>query len=439
MLEELSIWSSAVCDKNGTIYFGGLRTLKAVYPNGTIKWKYSANVEATPAVAEDGTIYLGSYSDLLAFYPNGTVKWMYHTGETIASAVTIGKDGTIYVGTMEGILYAISPNGSTLWTIYLGGSLISSPTIGLNNTIYIGTTSHFLFAVNNTGTLLWKFPGGQFKGTPSISSDGTIYAPSFDGYLYALNTNGTMKWRVSTGDSVAGAGVALSADGTIYIGTERLRAYFPNGTLKWSIDVKGDIYGTVPAVSSDGTIYVSAGQFLVAINPDGNEKWRKQLTLGEIHSSPSIGANDRVYIGADTDKSGGSGTLHVFGIGQAKNISIIVPKQGTLYIFSKQFGQTKKGSTVVIGSVKIEVNASVVQDIDHVDFYIAHFIDFDKPDFQYTYTVNKPPFEWTMNKRYGNRVYPKLPYDWMAIMAIGRYDGGCSYTSETKIFYIHFI
>jgi len=124
-----------------------------------------------------------------------------------------------------------------------------------------------------------------------------------------------MKWRGTTGQSVAGAGVALAEDGTIYVGTEQLRAFNSDGTLKWTANVQGSIYGTVPAVSADGTIYVSAGGSLVAVNPDGTEKWRKQLTIAQIHSSPCIGPDDRVYVGSETYETLPYGFLHAFGLG----------------------------------------------------------------------------------------------------------------------------
>jgi len=315
------VWSSAVIDNNNIIYYGTLgEQLFALYPNGTKKWSYHATglIWSTPAIADNGTIYVatwgGNYGGYLyAIYPNGTMKWVFWHVDSIGCSPSIGSDGTIYFGTMAGYFFAVNPNGTEQWRLYLGGSLISSPAIGLGKIIYIGTTSNYLYAVNPNGTLKWKFGAGQFKGNPSIADDGTIYAPSFDGYLYALNPNGTMKWRGTTGPSVAGAGVALANDGTIYVGTELLRAYYPNGTLKWTANVQGSIYGTVPAVSADGTIYVSAGGSCVAVNPDGTERWRKQLTIAQIHSSPCIDFDDRVYVGSEDYGAMAYGYLHAFG------------------------------------------------------------------------------------------------------------------------------
>jgi hypothetical protein len=91
-----------------------------------------------------------------------------------------------------------------------------------------------------------------------------------------------------------------------------LRAYYPNGTLKWSTDVQGNVYGTVPAVSADGTIYVSAGGSLVAVNPDGSEKWRKQLSNEQSVPHPlSVRTIESMLVPPYSDY----GYLHAFGLG----------------------------------------------------------------------------------------------------------------------------
>jgi len=319
-----AVWSSAIIDDDGIIYFGTKgsdSSLYALHLNGTRKWRFHAEglFWDTPALADDGTIYFttwGAYHYFYALYSNGTLKWKYAPEDSSTSSPSIAEDGTIYFGDDDNIIYAINPNGAEKWRYTTGSYVNDAPAIGEDGTIYIGSSDHYLYALNSNGTLRWRFStGGEIKGAASIAPDGTIYVPSFGGYFYALYPNGTMKWRASTGGIIASAGVALGKDGTIYVGTEILRAYYPNGTLKWSADVQGDIYGTAPAVSADGTIYVSAGGSLVAVNPDGTEKWRKQLTTAQIRSSPSIGPDDRVYVGSESPGLSPVGYLHAFGLG----------------------------------------------------------------------------------------------------------------------------
>jgi len=42
----------------------------------------------------------------------GTEKWAFQTGDSIQySSPALGADGTIYVGSIDGYLYAVMPNG----------------------------------------------------------------------------------------------------------------------------------------------------------------------------------------------------------------------------------------------------------------------------------------------------------------------------------------
>ena len=192
-------WSygSPVIDANGIIYFFA-DYLYAVYPNGTLKWKYKAlgvvgNYGAHPAVADDGTIYIPIFEgDIQAVNPNGTRKWSCDTPE-IGSSITIGDDGIIYYGHQQG-LDARYPNATLKWTFYCGG-VQSSPAIDNQGIIYFGgIDSNTIYALYPNGTMKWNYTTGAWvHGSPTIALDNTIYCGSDDGYLYAFFPNGHSK------------------------------------------------------------------------------------------------------------------------------------------------------------------------------------------------------------------------------------------------------
>jgi outer membrane protein assembly factor BamB len=318
--------SNPVIDNNGTIYIGlkgydDNSYLIAYYPNGTEIWRFLSDswIWCTPAIGEDGTIYFTTCGDYFyAVNPNGTLKWRYdHDYFSIYSSPAIAPDGTIYICTSAKV-YALRQDGTKKWEHMLGGSIRPSPVIGPDGTIYIGCGDYYLYALDpDDGEMIWHYQTGYgIDASPSLASDGTIYVPSRDGYLYALySNNGTFKWKATTGPKVVGYGCAIANDGTIYVGTEKLRAYNPNGTLKWESDVKGWVYGSVPAISSDGTIFVNGGGCLVAVNPDGTIKWYKQLSSVQIEASPCIGPDDRVYTAS---RISGANYLSAFGIGPVR-------------------------------------------------------------------------------------------------------------------------
>ena len=323
--------------EDGTIYIGSWDGyLYAVNPNGTLKWKYDVGlfVWSSPAIAEDGTLYVTSsgYHRLDAVYPNGTRKWRFNAEDSIWSSPAIAEDGTIYFGILgpgwdKGRLYAVNQNGTEKWHYDTEYYIISSPAIGEDGTIYVGSCDKHLYAFYPNGTLRWRYKTGDLvKGPPSIAEDGTIYVGSMDDYLYALYPNGTRKWRCKI-DWGSETNPSIGSDGTIYIGGKKLYAVNPNGTLKWSFNLGEErhIHKSSPAISGDGTIYVGthigegvSGE-IIAVNPDGTEKWREIIANNWVQSSPIIGSNGTVYIGSSWDieinpgQFVSAGYLHAFG------------------------------------------------------------------------------------------------------------------------------
>jgi len=327
--------SSVVLDNNGIIYFGFLGSkFYSLYPNGTMKWKYNIDwVWSTPAIAEDGTIYVGAWDDCLhAINPDGTRKWKFNAnGADISSSPAIAEDGTIYFGTLwslgdGGMIFAINPDGTEKWRYQTGWHISSDPAIGDDGTVYIGSGDKFLYAMNPNGTLKWRFKtGDEIHGHPSIAEDGTIYIGSWDDYLYAIYPNGTLKWKYKLGFGTSGNS-AIGNDGTIYIGSSKLYAIYPNGTLKWKyLGANQNIDKSSPAISSDGIVYIGTmsddlkGGFILAVNPDGTERWSKKISNYGCESSPAIGYDGTVYIGSSSyDQGMPIGYLYAFNRGELK-------------------------------------------------------------------------------------------------------------------------
>jgi outer membrane protein assembly factor BamB len=322
----------AIDDEN-VLYFGDNdEYLDALYPNGTMKWRYHVGgwIETTPAIGSDGTIYAGCWNGLLyAFSPNGSLKWSYNCGGGIIYASpVIADDGTIYTASNDPSqsLFAINPDGTEKWRYRTGAYIDSAPAIGEDGTVFFGSADTYVYAVYANGTLCWRFKtGDRVMGSPSIAEDGTVYIGSWDGFLYALNPlNGSMIWRCPIGLGTK-VNPSIGPDGTIYVGYDKLYAVYPNGTLRWACDLGPLRYivWSSPAVSADGTIYVgtnigdAGGGEIIAVNPDGTEHWRKMIGTLWVDSSPSIAADGTVYIGSSSANSTEDyGYLYAFGLGK---------------------------------------------------------------------------------------------------------------------------
>ena len=316
-----------IIDKNGVIYFGSFEDyLYAFYSNGTLKWKTQiGTMDSTPSIDENGIIYVGTIwwmDRLYAVYSNnGTIKWSYYnTGDDIDSSPAIGNDGTIYFGDWGGWIHALNPNGTLKWKYHTGNIVTGSPAIGLNGIVYCGSHDNKLYAFYpNNGTVKWTFQTGDWvRVSPCIGNDGIVYCVSLDSYLYAIYPeNGTMKWRVSVG---AGTNPTIGRDGTIYAGYSYLCAVRPNGTIKWVYNPGPgrSIQGSTPCTSAEGIIYfgTSDGGEVIAVNPDGTERWRD--SYGWYESPPAIGNDGSVYIGCNLGTGTPAGCFRAFGRGELR-------------------------------------------------------------------------------------------------------------------------
>jgi len=264
----------------------------------------SSSSKSSPAIGTDGTIYLGSDNhQLYAVTAGGALKWAFTAGGAIDSSPAIGTDGTIYVGAEDNKLYAVNPDGTPKWTtpFATGGPITSSPAIGADGTIYVGSTDKYVYAVTPAGKVKWfDVTQGAVSSSPAIGSDGTIYVGSADHKLYAINPDGSDKWSFITNDAVLSS-PTIGTDGTIYVGSGALYAINPDGSFKWSFSPRVAITAT-PAIGADGTIYVgSRDDNVYAVSPDGIQRWILP-TLGGVTASPAIGGDGTIYIGSEDSR-----------------------------------------------------------------------------------------------------------------------------------------
>jgi outer membrane protein assembly factor BamB len=261
-----------------------------------VKWTFgvaSVNWGApSPTIGTDGTIYVGSdFGYLYAFNPDGSLKWIYNkAGHVILSSVAIDDSGTIYFGSNDNYIYALnSRDGSLKWRYLTGDIVSSSPAITIDGTILVGSGDGYLYALNPDGTLRWKYKTdyGIFKSSPAVGKEGTIYIGDAGGYLYALDPDGALKWKFDTGHYIF-TSPAIGPDGTIYIHSGFLFAINPDGSLKWKIRTGS---ASSPAIGKDGTIYTGNSAF----NPDGSLKWSSNIGVVWL-SSVALGIDGTVYV-----------------------------------------------------------------------------------------------------------------------------------------------
>lgn len=145
-----------------TYYFTGHYqnyVLHAISPDGLEKWKNdSAFITTSPVIGTDGSLYVASKPNayelnsdsliILALNQDGTIKWKTETDGFIGSSLTIDKNGTLYSMSKDGYLNALKPGGTFKWRCPTGVS-DSSPAIGNDGTIYVGSSDKGIYAVSS--------------------------------------------------------------------------------------------------------------------------------------------------------------------------------------------------------------------------------------------------------------------------------------------------
>jgi len=351
--------SAPAIGADGTIYIGNFPgNMMALRDPGNgssleLVWKFhppgASSYHTTPAIGPDNTVYVGFSTGGMTPDARGTfyalrapasgrdaqVAWSVDFGERSGrqtASPTLASDGTIYVPSGVGKLFAIGPEGNVKWTAQAGPTVKTSPAIGPDGTIYVSSMDGNLYAVTppagggNEGTVKWKFDFGEHLGptplvtgtppppgvdgigsgaSPTIAPDGTIYVGANNSNFYAITPSGSMKWLFEAERELGGiwSSAVLSPDNsTLYFGADKGGIYAVNaadGTQKWRFDIFGSVY-TSPVLDSRGTLYTgSTVGFLWAIDAATGQRVFDWDAGAPIWTTPSIRA-DGSLVTADT-------------------------------------------------------------------------------------------------------------------------------------------
>ncbi len=312
-----------------------------------------SEIQSSAAVGPDGTIYIGNFpGNLFALQDSGSndllkLLWRFHPAGASSFHATpaIAQDGTVYIGfstggttpEARGTLYALKAPATGIdaevrWTVDLGpGRQTSSPTLAPDGTIYVVSGAGKLFAIAPDGAVKWTIQTGPaVKAAPALGADGTVYVASMDGSLYAVAApvgagarEVWIRWTFRFGDHLgptplvtapvpppgadaigSGASPTIGPDGTIYIGANNSNFYAitPDAQLKWLFEAEREVAGiwSTAALSPDGTtLYFGANKGgIYALNAaDGSLRWRFDI-LGSVYSSPTLDRAGILYTGS---------------------------------------------------------------------------------------------------------------------------------------------
>lgn len=312
------IQTGAVTDGTN-IYFpsGRDRIFALNATTGTLVWQYDvpggfSNPSAALILSRQyNALFIGSEEGVVyAINTDGTTKWTYQTtdnGFSTSSPAVVG--GVVYIGSDNGIVYALNAGNGTLdWSYSVGSDILSSPAV-TGSTLYIGSMSGNVYALRTTGgnkgSLKWSYRLGNAIRSSAVVSGNLLYVGA-DNLFVALDaSNGNFKWSYGVEQYVASPAIS---NGIVYVASDRLYAFEETTALaamiqKWQYDTGSTISMSGTAVDG-GVTYVGADDGnLYAIDNLGILKWKYNTNTNHpISTTPAV-SSGVVYFGARTNQT----------------------------------------------------------------------------------------------------------------------------------------
>jgi len=209
------------------------------------------------------------------------VVWSFETDLGVMKSGPTVVDGTAYVGTRDGVVYAVDEaTGELEWEFLTGGIINPSPTV-VDERVYIASNDNAVYALETDpdweeGSFenedhIWRFETDEEEigfdlhhiwGSPTVV-DGTVYVGNNSGFVYAIDAEtGEQEWRFDEPEDWITAAPTY-AGGTVYVGTG-WNGFDTNvyaidaetGTEEWRFEADGQVGSS--ATVADGTVYVGS-------------------------------------------------------------------------------------------------------------------------------------------------------------------------------------
>ncbi len=241
----IAVSSSPAVDAAGTrVFFGAddfiVRCLSAV--NGTALWTHSTRgpVRMAPSVSRDGAIVFtaSTVDDLRALdAKTGVLVWLPPTVSEagVSGAPVVGRTA-VFVGTAKGYVIAVNNSypGSVKWSVPLASpfAITACMTLGANGTLYVGGSNGILYGLDEeSGVTQWTLTIDEPLTVPgAIGADGVLYLPSLlQSGFYAIRGDSASMTATATatrtaqatssGSATASATALSTATATSTVGT----------------------------------------------------------------------------------------------------------------------------------------------------------------------------------------------------------------------------
>jgi uncharacterized repeat protein (TIGR01451 family) len=229
----------------------------------------------------------------------GVVAWRWQTveqaqKEVVASAFPQGQPWSAERRDPQGTLWNISNepiSPQVQWKFADPSGFAGGPAVSAQGSVFIVSQAGTLYALDPAGSVRWQaaLPGGG-AGTPALSDDGQVYVTDEAGNLSAFAPDGALVWRfqAEAGD-FATSGPIAGPNGALYFmvrgGT--VQAVSPAGEGLWRTRVTSDPLYSPPRLSADGR-WLFVKNVALSAQDGAVQTWQAEL-----------GVDDQYLTGAD--------------------------------------------------------------------------------------------------------------------------------------------
>lgn len=236
-------------DTEGNVYFIGREgDFYSLNPNGELRWKKGSEFSPFLIIPDKNTILTMRGRNIRLFDTDGSIKGIWR--ETYIPYLS--PDGYIYTllsgnEAMESIEFAcLDSNGEFRWKLSHG---LQENTISYCNSVWFDKQNNVYYLINHTS---------ENQLTTQL-------------VLYSFTSDGLARWKKSFPENVTAQYLQDS---------QTIQSY-----MLFSLS-------SIPAEEKTG---LNTPQYLIALDIDGNELWRKQESRAGVFSVPfRIGENNRV-------------------------------------------------------------------------------------------------------------------------------------------------
>jgi outer membrane protein assembly factor BamB len=217
-------------------------------------------------------------------------------------------EGTLYLGSEDGTVYAIkAKTGRILWT-YRASGAVKGAIAYSQGRLFFGDYGGRVTALRaKDGSRIWQTGtegrsfgrSGNFYSTAAVKY-GRVYIGNTDGFVYSFAArSGELAWRHRTGSYVYAAAAVARVKGTpptVYIGSYDENFYAldaRSGNVRWSYNAKGRISGAPTVIGR--IVYFSELENKTTSGIDVRTG-RRVFKLSSGAFNPAISDGRRLYI-----------------------------------------------------------------------------------------------------------------------------------------------